>query len=198
MQIFNRGEKFEAPPYNHDGYSMSSDGCLAELTVFRWRDGKFKSQDGRSVSGWPQVLADLHAYWQQKCSGRTYPTRADIDPIDIPALLEHLLLADVLHDPLDFRYRLVGGHIVEHAGRNVQGHTVRGLMAEGSPREQALQEKAMQAGEAAADGAVPVFIDLSYWSITADSHKHLQGLLLPLGQEGEPPNMLLGGLRFSA
>ncbi|GAB4368361.1 MAG: hypothetical protein Kow00114_27580 [Kiloniellaceae bacterium] len=175
---------------------MSPDGCLAMLTVYTLEDGEFKSQDGKAVPDWPAVLAELHAYWQRCCRGRPYPARADIDPVDIPALLEHLLLADVLHDPLDFRYRLVGGHIVEHAGRNVQGHTVRGLMADGGAQEQALQEKAMLAGRAVAETRAPVFIDLSYRSVTSDNRKHLHGLLLPLGLPGEGPNMVLGGLSF--
>lgn len=175
---------------------MSSDGCLAELTVYMLEDGEFKSQDGRLVADWPAVLAELHAYWQRCCQGRVYPARADIDPIDIPSLLEHVFLADVLQDPLDFRYRLVGGHIVEHAGRNVQGQTVRGLMADGGPQEQALQEKAMLVGQAVAATQAPVFIDLSYRSVTSNSRKRLHGLLLPLGQPGESPNMVLGGLQF--
>jgi len=175
---------------------MSSDGCLAELTVYMLEDGEFKSQDGRLVSDWPAVLAELHAYWQQCCQGRPFPARADIDPIDIPSLLEHVLLADVLRDPLDFRYRLVGGHIVEHAGRNVQGQTVRGLMVDGSPQEQALQEMAMRAGQAVAETQAPVFIDLKYRSAASDSRKSLHGLLLPLGQPDEDLNMVLGGLQF--
>lgn len=175
---------------------MSSDGCLAELTVYMLEDGDFKSQDGRLVADWPAVLAELHAYWQRCCQGRAYPARADIDPIDIPALLEHVFLADVLHDPLDFRYRLVGGHIVEHAGRNVQGQTVRCLMADGSPQERALQEKAMLVGQAVAETEAPVFIDLSYRSVTSNGRKRLHGLLLPLGQPGESLNMVLGGLQF--
>ncbi len=175
---------------------MPPDGCLAELTVYTLEDGAFKSQDGKDVPDWPAVLAELHAYWRRCCGGRAFPARADIDPVDIPALLEHVLLVDVLRDPLDFRYRLVGGHIVEHAGRNVQGQTVRGLMADGGPQEQALQEKAMLAGQAVAETQAPVFIDLRYRSVSSDNRKHLQGLLLPLGQADEGLNMVLGGLRF--
>jgi hypothetical protein len=175
---------------------MSSDGCLAELTVYMLDDGEFKSQDGRRVADWPAVLAELHTYWQRCCQGRAYPARADIDPVDIPSLLEHVFLADVLHDPLDFRYRLVGGHIVEHTGRNVQGQTVRGLIADGSSQEQALQKKALLAAQAVAETQAPVFIDLSYRSVTSDSGKHLHGLLLPLGLPGEGLNMVLGGLQF--
>lgn len=175
---------------------MSSDGCLAGLTVYRLQGTEFRDQEGKAVPELPSVLSELHTYWRSRCQGKAFPARADIDPIDIPSLLEHLLLVDVLRDPPDFRYRLVGGHIVEHAGRNVQGLTLRGLMAGGNPQEQALQEKAMLACEEVAGTQAPVFIDLSYRSVTSEGNRRLQGLLLPLGQPGEKPNMVLGGLLF--
>lgn len=53
-------------------------------------------------------LGELLRYWGAKCGGRRFPARADIDPTDIPAHLPRIMLADVRHDPLDFRYRLVG------------------------------------------------------------------------------------------
>ena len=102
----------------------------------------------------------------------------------------------MLRDPLDFRYRLVGGHIVQNAGRNVQGQTVRGLMADGGPRAKALQAKAMHLGETLADIQAPVCIELSYDAPDGEERKRLQGILLPLGEPGEGMNMVLGGLHY--
>jgi hypothetical protein len=53
-------------------------------------------------------LRDAFAYWDGKRAGRTMPSRADIDPIDIPALLRFVMLIDVIAEPPDFRYRLIG------------------------------------------------------------------------------------------
>ncbi|MHA1570610.1 MAG: hypothetical protein ACTSWM_02215, partial [Alphaproteobacteria bacterium] len=39
---------------------------------------------------------------------RPFPSRADPDPLDIPHLLPAVSLVDVLTDPIDFRFRLVG------------------------------------------------------------------------------------------
>lgn len=52
------------------------------------------------------------------------PSRADIDPVEIPKFLPNILLVDVLHDPLRFRYRLVGTDIVEKRGFDPTGQMV--------------------------------------------------------------------------
>jgi hypothetical protein len=180
------------------GGAMPDGDSIAELTVYSFAQEAFRDGDGKALTGLPAVLEDLHSYWQSRRGDRPFPARADIDPVDIPSLLEHLMLVDVLYDPLDLRYRLVGGHIVAHAARNVQGHTVRGLMAEGSPQEQALQEKIMVAGQAVVQMRAPVCLDLTYRSVTSDSRKRLQAVLLPLGPSAAELNMLLGGIHFLA
>ncbi|MGF1628232.1 MAG: PAS domain-containing protein [Kiloniellaceae bacterium] len=175
---------------------MPSEGCIAELTVYSFRDDGFMDADGRTPSGWPAVLEQLYAYWSSRRRNRPFPARADIDPIDIPTLLEHLLLVDVLRDPLDFRYRLVGGHIVNHAWRNARGQTIRELMDQGDSLERVLQQKVMLAGEAVAESLAPVCLELSYRAAASTGSRRLQGILLPLGQPTEGVNMLLGGISF--
>lgn len=49
------------------------------------------------------------------------PGRHDLDPLDIPKLLTHLWLSDVEHEPLRFRFRLVGSAIVKGVGRELTG-----------------------------------------------------------------------------
>lgn len=177
---------------------MSDTGDLAELIVYKLEDGIFRDEAGAELQDCPDVLSELHDYWRSRCNGRPFPPRADIDPVDIPSLLEHLVLMDVLRDPLDFRYRLVGGHVVEHSKRNVQGKTVRGLMAEGGPRAQALQAKALIVGQALTDSQVPIFIDVAYSLPDSSGRKRLQGLMLPLGESEKDVNMVLGGLNYLA
>ena len=50
----------------------------------------------------------LFFYWDQKRRGRSIPSRADIDPIEIPGLLPNILLIEVERHPYRFRYRLAG------------------------------------------------------------------------------------------
>ncbi|WP_268914401.1 PAS domain-containing protein [Arenibaculum pallidiluteum] len=47
-------------------------------------------------------------YWNRIRGDMAVPRRASLDPLDIPELLSFTILVDVLSDPLDFRYRLVG------------------------------------------------------------------------------------------
>lgn len=51
------------------------------------------------------------AYWNSRRGDRAMPTRADLDPADIKRLLPHVVLVDVLHDPLNFRFRLLGTEV---------------------------------------------------------------------------------------
>lgn len=62
------------------------------------------------------LLRQAHDYWDGKRRGRIMPARVEIDPLEMIALLPHLILMDVLRDtkpgwPLDFRYRLLGTHV---------------------------------------------------------------------------------------
>lgn len=67
------------------------------------------------------ILRQLYDYWDGKRAGRPMPARGDLDPVDIPALLPHLILLDVTHDPLRFQVRLYGTGIVELRGRDLTG-----------------------------------------------------------------------------
>ncbi len=84
----------------------------------------------RSLSGGMDVdcrlqspaLKSLLAYWQARCPGAgRLPARADIDPVDFPALLPTVFLVDVQLAPRVYRYRLVGTEIAEAYGRDFTG-----------------------------------------------------------------------------
>jgi hypothetical protein len=53
-------------------------------------------------------LQIAYGYWLRKRQGRLMPSRLDIDPAEIPRLLPYVMLIDVVAEPLDFRYRLIG------------------------------------------------------------------------------------------
>ena len=67
------------------------------------------------------LLRQGFRYWDGKRAGRAMPARADIDPAEIKALLPHVVLIDVLSDPLDFRYRLMGSAIEAHLSNRYTG-----------------------------------------------------------------------------
>ena len=66
-------------------------------------------------------LARLYAYWAQRKGSRRFPARRDLDPVDLRYVLGHLMLLDVLRDPLRFRYRLHGAEITSRVGYDLTG-----------------------------------------------------------------------------
>lgn len=67
------------------------------------------------------ALTALHSYWMRKRNGAFAPSRSDIDPVEIPSLLPHVLLLDVIDGGARFRYRLAGTEIEERIGCRLAG-----------------------------------------------------------------------------
>lgn len=66
-------------------------------------------------------LAEVRAYWEGKRAGRTMPSRADIDPLELKPHLGNLCLVEVHHRPLRLRYRLIGTEITRAMDRDSTG-----------------------------------------------------------------------------
>ena len=67
------------------------------------------------------LLRQGYRYWDSKRAGRAMPARSDLDPSEITALLPHVVLLDVLEEPLDFRYRLMGTAIEANLSQRYTG-----------------------------------------------------------------------------
>lgn len=118
------------------------------------------------------------AYWQALRRGRRLPARTDIDPAEIPKLLSGTILVDVLREPLDFRYRLVGSEIDQIAHRNFRGIRFSEIlhMRRGN-RLWAQFEEVAEAGK-------PVWSEVPY--VGADPFiRRIRHCLMPLGADGE-------------
>ncbi|MBP7670030.1 MAG: PAS domain-containing protein [Ferrovibrio sp.] len=125
-------------------------------------------------------LCRLLAYWCERRGARAMPQRVDLDPLDFRYMLGSIVLVDVESDPGGdghrFRFRLVGVHVVEHAGRDLTGRYLEDYPGQ----EFAEQLKASYA--ALVQGAVPrrvqrrEFYDGRFYD--------MEGLLLPLGAGG--------------
>jgi PAS domain len=75
-------------------------------------------------------LRVAYGYWLGKRQGRMMPCRSDIEPVEIPALLPYVMLIDVIADPLDFRYRLIGT-----AARNVMRRDYTAFLGDRGERQ---------------------------------------------------------------
>jgi len=73
----------------------------------------------------PSSIADVrlqgaYDYWRRIAAGRAMPSRRDLDPVDIPRLLPHVMLVEV-HGPGRYRYRLIGTANAQEHGLNATG-----------------------------------------------------------------------------
>lgn len=65
-------------------------------------------------------LQEGYAYWRRKSADGRLPRRADLDPREIPGLLPHVMLVDVV-GPGRYRYRLIGTENALAQGMNATG-----------------------------------------------------------------------------
>jgi PAS domain-containing protein len=69
-------------------------------------------------------LHRLFAYLEAKRGTREFAARRDIDPLEFSYILGHVVLLDVLYEPLRFRYRLVGTTLAARTGYDLTGSFV--------------------------------------------------------------------------
>jgi hypothetical protein len=127
----------------------------------------------------------LFDYWLDKCSAQGLPGRRDISPADIPRLLPHVSLIDVLSDASVFRYRLAGSRLRDIFDREVTGSVVPAAAEDGRSGYwfKALERVARSARPA--NGALRG---------ARQSSEHLVQfwLRLPLACDGSGVDMILG------
>jgi hypothetical protein len=131
-----------------------------------------------------QSLQDALTYWENKRAGRRMPARRDLDPVfEIPTLLRWIILVDVLRDPLDFRYRLIGSGVVDRSRRNYTGKLFSELAHIG-PDSLLWKQRA-----AVVEKAAPLRCEPPYAGLTPG----VRGVVvihLPLSDDGETVNMI--------
>src|SRR5687767_8504417 len=70
-------------------------------------------------------LRTLYDYWNERRRGRRWPARADINPLELKAVLGNLSLIDVAPtSPPRFTFRLVGTLFSQRIGQDLTGKTV--------------------------------------------------------------------------
>lgn len=128
-------------------------------------------------------LKEAFAYWDSKRAGRTMPSRRDIDPAEIVKLLPYVMLIDVITDPLDFRYRLMGTELSAISHHDYTGKRFSEVEGKGSAStvwqncEQVVRSKAPYS-------RTPPYIG-------PERHvQHREDLLLPLSADGVTVNMI--------
>jgi hypothetical protein len=165
----------------------------AALAKRRWRlraapvEGRGAQPAESVVAIEAPLLRRLHDDWLARRRGRLLPARADFDPVDLKYLMGKLLLVDVMHEPLRFRYRLVGTELVRRAGFDLTGRTLDDYP------DPEYREYTRQRYATAVVTRQPLR-SIQSRLILDGRLRHYEALLLPLGADGETVDMLMIGV----
>jgi hypothetical protein len=114
------------------------------------------------------------------------PSRADIEPIEMKALLPRLFMVNVAYHPMCFRYRLIGTDIVTLAGRDITGQAVD----ESTFGEDALVVQSLYGTVVASRHPVAVR-GRATW-LRGREWMKFESLLLPLSSDEKTVDIILG------
>jgi hypothetical protein len=135
-------------------------------------------------------LQELYAYWRQKAAGRPMPRRADVDPTEIPLLLPHVMLVDVVPSGR-YRYRLIGTENAREHGINATGCFLDEVLP--GPEYQvhvlALYDECVRQRRA-------LYSECVFLSVRHGPERHTKVLFLPLSDDGAHVNIVLVGQVF--
>ncbi len=145
-----------------------------------------------------QVLEKLHspvtrealAYWQRIRGARLMPARRDLDPAQITGILPHVMLIQVLRDPIDFRYRLMGTYLDDRLAQRYTGRRAREFEDKGPGS--ALWERLCEVVESRS----PVACTLPYTG--PDTRlRSAEEVMLPLSEDGMQVTTIFSTIVFT-
>ncbi|MBL8805640.1 MAG: PAS domain-containing protein [Rhodospirillales bacterium] len=136
-----------------------------------------------------QRLQAAYAYWRTKSATGRLPGRTDIDPGEMVAFLAHVVLLDVLRDPLDFRYRLMGTAVEAHMLRQYTGELMSTIEHQRAP------SRIWSDFELVVVRCRPILTDVPY----VGPHREflrVQHVIMPLAADGKQVDMVLSVVDF--
>ncbi|MDH3233744.1 MAG: PAS domain-containing protein [Alphaproteobacteria bacterium] len=129
------------------------------------------------------ILRQALAYWNDKRGARAMPARADIDPMEIIQILPHVILLDVLREPLDFRYRLIGTVNEEHMSEPYTGRRFSELPHQCAP------SRIWSCSERVVRDKHPLRSDIPYVGPKRD-FTSVEDIMMPLAADGATVDMI--------
>jgi len=136
----------------------------------------------------PELQA-LHALWQRLRGDRRMPARSDFDPADAVRLLPHILLVDVVPQvPRErrFRIRLHGTAQVNYLGSDWTGSYPH------QKTDKAAADKLCDVGDYVVASHEPWMSTGQAYYFPDNPYSRFESILLPLSDDGEAANMILG------
>lgn len=130
-------------------------------------------------------------YWLKQCPDEPdrFPARRDINPADLGRHMAHIIILDVLNDPVDFQYRLVGTHARSFMHNDDTGKKFSELPGKGPDSDLwATKLRVLSLRK-------PIFEEVKYVGPQADFTRVLT-LHLPLAKDGQNIDMIMSVLNF--
>jgi hypothetical protein len=134
-------------------------------------------------------LRRLLDYWRAQAGAKAFPTRADIDPVDLRFMLERIALTEVHADgdgSRRFRLRLVGGFWQRLLGWECTGMWLHNWPHENQRRITVTLYEALIAGRRPRFARRDAVVD--------ERLLRYEILLLPLSEDGARISMIMTGL----
>jgi hypothetical protein len=137
------------------------------------------------VTAHPKVIR-LYEYWRKKAPGPgLLPSRRDIDPTEIPALLDNIWMLDVVGEPKRFRFRLIGDAMHRKGIPGRSGEFVDQLFSAG------IADERMAVLNAVAAARQPSWARGHPQIAHRTQIFELERILLPLATDGRAVDVLL-------
>lgn len=142
----------------------------------------------------PKILWQLLSYWNKIKGDRLIPSRRDFDPVDIPRLLPHVILVEVVRNELDqafedFKFRLIGTHVEERMRDRYTGRKLSEIEGKGPGSE------VWETYCAVKKEKKPMAISLNYIG-PMENIKESREIFLPLSSRNSQVDFILVGLLF--
>ena len=126
-------------------------------------------------------------HWLALAAGRPMPAWHEFDPVAVPRLLRHLVVVQVTHAPLAFRYRLIGTYVTAIAGRDATGRALDETLY--GDRLEAILWSFRRVATTGQPVASIGHVNFSKRDWIATEH-----VFLPFGPPGGPVDIILSGL----
>jgi hypothetical protein len=141
-------------------------------------------------AGWNEPrhpdLLRLLDYWRARRGGRSFPRRADLDPLDFSFMLERIALTEVHDGERRYRLRVVGSWWAQLTGKELTGAWLDDLPGVN------LQKLTSDAYEAVIAARAPLCARRDAW--IDDKRLSYEILLLPLSEDGQRISMIMTGI----
>ena len=147
--------------------------------------GVSQQQFDRSKIKSERILRAL-AYWEAKKGKRRVPDRADFDPVDIPDIMPHVVMWDVL--PQGYRCRLAGTKMVEIHGREMTGIEMSDFHGIYNATIQREYDGVVETG-------IPHYVERSLFWMDRDYRNYVR-ILLPLTNGDSAVKIILNVAHF--